>query len=1076
MSIIEYLSNLNLLYSTGNAREHSYRGDLQTLIKTILPECIVTNEPARIACGAPDFMVSIKNVPIGYIEAKDIGVDLNSKSLKEQFERYKLGLSNLIITDYLSFWFYKDGELITQTRIGTVEDEQIISVPENFDVFTHLIKDFSQTVSQTIKSPNRLATMMAGKAIIMADVIEKSLNQDDIDDTRSNIKSQMLSFKQLLIKDITNKSFADIYAQTICYGMFAARYHDPTLESFSRSEAARLIPKSNPFLRKLFMEIAGIDLDDRLVWIVDDLVTIFLASDVSKIMKNFGKSTKQTDPVVHFYETFLGEYNPKLKKSRGVWYTPQPVVNFIVRAVDDVLKLQFKLPSGLADTSKTRITVKVPTNDRRAPSGYKSFEKEVHKIQILDVATGTGTFLAEVVRQIYGKFNGQQGMWSNYVKKDLIPRLNGFELLMASYAMAHLKLDMLLTETGFTPSDEQRFRIFLTNTLEEAHPDYSNLFSSWLTEEATQADTVKKDSPVMCVIGNPPYSSSSSNNSPFINDLIELYKKDVDEVNKNALKDDYVKFIRYGHYLINKNGEGVLAYISNNSFLDGTTHRQMRKELLTTFDNIYIINLHGDANKAETTPTGGKDQNVFDIKQGVSINIFVKTTQNKDFANINYFDLYGKRDLKYEYLLENNLNRISWKELTPLAPYYFFAPKDLSEKEGFDNLIELDKLFNTVSGGIKFRKDNLLVKGHFSIGSVINMLSDMANLNNADMLKKYDFSETEDWKLDDKRRYFLNPDYSDIKRVTYRPFDTRYTFYPLETANKIITRGDSKKSFMHNLREDNVVLITTKKNRQLSLGYVWITRDIFDLHALDSAGDSLQSLPLYTYSENPEQYELNGETARRHNLNEGVVNGIAEKINHAFLPDDNIVCELSEGLEGSFSPLDVFDYTYAVLHSPTFRIKYKAFLKFNFPRVPQPYNAAHFWELVEIGKELRELHLLESPLLNDCICPYDNEGDNVVTRGMTPSSPGYMALNDTHGNVWINDTQYFANVPLVAWEFYVGGYQPAQKWLKDRQSRELHYDDIIHYQRIIKALNETQRLMKKVDEVGVEFEQEVLNK
>jgi len=401
MTITQYLQNVNTLYLTGNAREHSYRGDLQVLLSTLLPDILVTNEPARVECGAPDYVLTRKDVPVGYIEAKDIGVDMDSKTLKEQFDRYRNGLSNLIITDYLEFRFYKEGELVTKIRIGSVESGKIVPHADQFDHFTTLIENFAQTISQSIKSPTKLAKMMAGKARLMANIIEQSLNQDDELEKRSPLKSQMLSFQQMLIHDIDNKAFSDIYAQTIAYGMFAARYHDPTLPTFSRMEAAELIPKSNPFLRKLFQDIAGFDLDSRLVWIVDELVHIFLASDVAQIMKNFGKSTKQEDPVVHFYETFLGEYNPALRKARGVWYTPEPVVNFIVRAVDDILKTEFNLPQGLADTSKTKIKVNLQG---------KQVEQEVHKVQILDPATGTGTFLAEVVKHVHKKFEGQQGI------------------------------------------------------------------------------------------------------------------------------------------------------------------------------------------------------------------------------------------------------------------------------------------------------------------------------------------------------------------------------------------------------------------------------------------------------------------------------------------------------------------------------------------------------------------------------------------------------------------------------------------------------------------------------------------
>jgi len=397
--------------------------------------------------------------------------------------------------------------------------------------------------------------------------------------------------------------------------MFAARLHDPTLSNFNRQEAAELIPKSNPFLRKLFGYIAGPDIDDRIKWVVENLSEIFLACNVEDILKDYGKATKTEDPIIHFYETFLSEYDPKLRKARGVWYTPAPVVNFIVRAVDDILKTEFNLPQGLADTSKTKIKVDVQG---------KKVEQEVHKVQILDPATGTGTFLAEVVKRIHQNFEGQQGIWSNYVETHLLPRLNGFELLMASYAMAHLKLDLVLSETGFRPNSNQRFRVYLTNSLEEYHQDTGTLFANWLSTEANEANHIKRDTPVMVVMGNPPYSVSSSNKGEWIESLTADYKKDLNERNIQPLSDDYIKFIRFGQYFIEKNGSGILAYISNNSFIDGLIHRKMREELIATFDKIYILDLHGNSKKKETAPDGSADQNVFDIMQGVSINIFVK--------------------------------------------------------------------------------------------------------------------------------------------------------------------------------------------------------------------------------------------------------------------------------------------------------------------------------------------------------------------------------------------------------------------------------------------------------------------
>jgi len=619
MTLEQYIDSIDKRYKLGNATEHTFRGDLQQLLESLVPEIRATNEPKRQRCGAPDYILTKKDIPVGFIEAKDIGdKDLDGVKKtgnKEQFDRYKASLNNLIFTDYINFHLYREGEFITKISIAEITDKGIKPLPGNFGSFENLIRDFCVHIGQTIKSPKKLAEMMAGKARLLSDIIEKSLTSDEENQENSTLKEQMLAFSEILIHDITPQGFADVYAQTIAYGMFAARLHDPTLSNFNRQEAAELIPKSNPFLRKLFGYIAGPDIDDRIKWVVENLSEIFLACNVEDILKDYGKATKTEDPIIHFYETFLSEYDPKLRKARGVWYTPAPVVNFIVRAVDDILKTEFNLPQGLADTSKTKIKVDVQG---------KKVEQEVHKVQILDPATGTGTFLAEVVKRIHQNFEGQQGIWSNYVETHLLPRLNGFELLMASYAMAHLKLDLVLSETGFRPNSNQRFRVYLTNSLEEYHQDTGTLFANWLSTEANEANHIKRDTPVMVVMGNPPYSVSSSNKGEWIESLTADYKKDLNERNIQPLSDDYIKFIRFGQYFIEKNGSGILAYISNNSFIDGLIHRKMREELIATFDKIYILDLHGNSKKKETAPDGSADQNVFDIMQGVSINIFVK--------------------------------------------------------------------------------------------------------------------------------------------------------------------------------------------------------------------------------------------------------------------------------------------------------------------------------------------------------------------------------------------------------------------------------------------------------------------
>ena len=1045
MTLSDYISTINQRYSQGYATEHTFRGDLVNLLESLVPEIRATNEPKRQKCGAPDYIITKGEIPVGFIEAKDIGdKDLEGKKKtgnQEQFDRYKSALSNLIITDYIDFHFYKDGVLTNKISIGQIEDKTITPISENFNRFIELVKDFTNETPITIKSPTRLAEMMAGKARLMAEIIENALNEDDKNQEVSNLKRQMLLFQKMLIHDLNNKSYSDLYAQTIAYGMFAARYHDPSLPTFSREEALTLIPRSNPFLGHLFNGLTGHQLDHRLVWIVDELVSVFLASDVASIMKDFGKSTKQEDPVVHFYETFLGAYNPALRKSRGVWYTPKPVVNFIVRAVDDILKSEFGFVDGLADTSKKKIKVNYQG---------KQIEKEVHQVQILDPATGTGTFLAETIKHIHKKHENIQGMWSSYVENHLIPRLNGFELLMASYTMAHLKLDMLLTETGYVPTKDQRLRVFLTNSLEEPNPDSGTLFGTLLSDEADQADEVKRDTPVMCVIGNPPYSGISSNNGKWISNLIDDYKY-VDGVHfnerKHWLNDDYVKFLRYGQHYIEKNGQGVLAFINPHGFLDNPTFRGMRWHLLKTYDKIYTIDLHGNSNKKETSPDGTADINVFDIQQGVSINIFVKTGKKKtdELGKVYHYDLFGKREVKYDFLIENTLNSVLFKEITPEKPNLFFIPKNDEGITEYELGFKIDNLFIKNTVGFVSANDTLNIS--FLEQETIEKIEDFLNLEEVKWREKYNRKkDARDWQYQFAKKDCSENQNKNISEVAYRPFDIRYTLY---TGNsRGMYASPQPKIMQHFLKGKNVGLVIPKLNKEDNCFF--ISKNII-AHKLCSAYDSNSIFPLYLYPDSNVQQTIDQSEGRIPNLNLDIVKEIGDKLGLTFTNE-------KETTKDTFAPIDILDYIYAVLHSPTYREKYKEFLKIDFPRVPYPKDQETFWKLVKLGGEIRQIHLLESPVVEKFISKYPITGTNIVEK------PKYE-----NGKVMINETQYFEDVPEVAWNFYIGGYQPAQKWLKDRKDRELQIEDILHYLKIIVALTETDRLMKEVDRVTTEW-------
>lgn len=1069
MTLEQYIDNLDKRYRLGNATEHTFRGDLQQLLESLVPTIRATNEPKRQSCGAPDYILTKKDIPVGFIEAKDIGdKDLDGTKKtgnKEQFDRYKASLNNLIFTDYINFHLYREGEFVTKISIAEITDKGIKPLSENFGNFENLIKDFCVHVGQTIKSSKKLAEMMAGKARLLSDIIEKSLTSDEENQENSTLKEQMLAFKQILIHDITPQGFADVYAQTIAYGMFAARLHDPTLDNFSRQEAAELIPKSNPFLRKLFGYIAGPDIDDRIKWVVENLSEIFLACNVEEILKNYGKSTKMEDPIIHFYETFLSEYDPKLRKSRGVWYTPQPVVNFIVRAVDDILKTEFDLPQGLADTSKTTIKVNTQTPDKRSKTGYKQMEQEVLKVQILDPATGTGTFLAEVVKHIHKKFQGQQGIWSNYVETHLLPRLNGFELLMASYAMAHLKLDLLLTETGFKPTSNQRFKVYLTNSLEEHHQDTGTLFANWLSTEANEANHIKRDTPVMCVIGNPPYSGISSNNGEWISNLIEDYKY-VDGVHfnerKHWLNDDYVKFLRYGQHFIEKNGSGILAFINPHGFLDNPTFRGMRWHLLKTYDKIYTIDLHGNSKKKETAPDGSVDINVFDIQQGVSINIFVKTGKKKanELGEVFHYDLYGKRELKYSFLTENSLSSIDFIKTSPVKPFLSFVPVNNDSLELFNKGFEVSDLFIEKTSGIQTSRDFLVIDSNKEV--LIKRLAKFIDINKSiDEIRNEFFSKsnsskylkgnTRGWKIEEIRPQLQSIGFIQfIRKLSYRPFDKQFVSY-----TKLLVDWTREKVQNHLLRDN--ISITIGRQGQVTGDNLWdlifIQDTISDLN-LFYRGDGIVC-PLYLYPETNGQQSIEQTEVRTPNLNAEIVNQIAEKLGLTFTNEKDT--STSSASENTFAPIDILDYIYAVLHSPTYREKYKEFLKIDFPRVPYPKDQDTFWQLVKLGGEIRQIHLLESPIVEQYITQYPMDGDNVVGK------PKYK-----DGKVFINERQYFDNVPQVSWGFYIGGYQPAQKWLKDRKERKLEFDDILHYQKIIVALSETDRLMKEIDKIEIE--------
>lgn len=1044
--IAAYIAELNQQFRTGNAREHAYRPALKALIEGLLPKSFtVINEPRHIECGAPDYMLMHKELPVAFAEAKDLGdTDLDGTGKnKEQFSRYKQSLNSLFFTDYLSFLFYADGEKLTAITIAKIEGNSVVATDFSEQQFIDAIRAWANTKPQKITSPAKLAKLMAGKARLLADAIERLLEQDT--EKNGSFWNKLNAFKEVLNKDLNEKLFADLYAQTIAYGLFAARLHDNTPDNFSRQEAANLIPHTNPFLRQIFQQLAGYDINDSIAWIVDDLVNIFAATDVDKLRKNFGKEMQKRDPMIHFYEDFLSCYDPTTKKKFGVYYTPQPVVEFIVRAVDDILKSDFNLPKGLADNSKVDVKIREMEDGKDTPT---EIVRSKHRVQVLDPATGTGTFLAEVVSRI--KEQQQAGAWSAYVDEHLIPRIYGFEYMMAPYTIAHLKLDMLINwwgEQKLLTEHKNRVQIYLTNSLDQTELVNKHLLAEMIAREANEANSIKHNAPVMVMLGNPPYSVSSSNKSPWITGLIDDYKKNLNERNIQPLSDDYIKFIRLGQYYIERTGEGVLAYISNNSFLDGLIHRQMRRELMKCFDDIYILDLHGNNRKKETAPDGSKDENVFSIMQGVSINIFVKKPNNEDKpATIHHYDLFGSRKEKYAFLSDNTLSSVHWQILQPQEPNLFFVPKDFGAQEEYKQGFRIDELMSKNVCGIQTGRDDLYIDFEkATLGNRIGKL--LSNDIDSIFIERYKVRDSSGYNML-KRVSQCKYNESYIVHEMYRPFDTRCIYYD----PNLIKRSFHK--IMNNMKKDNLGLIVSRQLSTFDFQHVLCTTFITDMCSISAqTKECSYLLPLYIYDEG------SIDTDKLTNLDENIWRTIENWVKYGQ-ERKPLTANEQNGLLGFdaepeqphfLQPEDIFDYIYGVLHSPAYRAKYKEFLKVDFPRIPYPKNADEFEHFRSFGHTLRELHLMHN--IPESAVLFPEGGSMVVER-----------VNYEDCRVYINDKQFFDHVPQVAWDMYIGGYQPAQKWLKDRKGRTLSSDDVEHYRKIIFVLSETANLMQQIDE------------
>lgn len=1020
-----YLSSISQKYTYEETSEMGYRTDFELLLKNIFEDVVAfprIDHDAKATDGnKPDFVIRMYNIPILYIETKNIGANLDRIEKSDQMARY-FGYANLVLTDYLEFRFYRNGVRYEEPIIIGEQDENsrsIILKPQQYNHLAKSLIDFCKSHKEPIKSGEHLSKIMGGKARRIRDNIKQFLSIPS--EKNNEIFKIYGAIKEQLVHDLTLDSFADMYSQTLVYGLFVARYHDETPKDFSRREAGELVPRSNPLLRNFFNHIAGPDFDKRLDHIVNELCTVFSHANIPELMKQYfkddlwGNTTESPDPVIHFYEDFLKEYDPELRKKMGAFYTPLPIVRFIVRSLDDILKVNFGLHEGLGDTSKS--------------------SDGTHKVQILDPAVGTGTFISAIIRIIYSRMlkRGQKGRWPSYVHHDLLPRLHGFELMMAPYTIAHLKLSMAFKETGFWKF-HNRLGIYLTNSLEEGtivKDLFGRLgFAETIATESHEAAIIKNTTPIMVIVGNPPYSGISSNETKYANGLVKKYKvepggKTKLKEKKHWLHDDYVKFIAFSEDFIKKNKSGIIGFITNHGYLNNPTFRGMRWQLLDTFDIIYVIDLHGNSNKKEKSPDGSKDENVFDIQQGVAILLGIKTGKKKvgDLAKIFHLEFWGKRTEKFIALNNLSIADESWHEIKPELPNLFFIPnKSISKSVAKDKGFKIDDLFLHYTSGIVTMGDGFIVANDKDV--LLKRLNNFFENDVSEIELKKEFKLGKNyagWILENKTKIDFKE--SNLVSYLYRPFDYRYTYFD----NKLIWRPRTKimQNFMYG---DNLGLIAPKQLAPSEKAGAFITR-IIGGHKTFSAFNSNYYFPLYVYSKTGE---------RLANLNVEILSEI-------------------EKVVGEISPEEVLDYIYGLMYSKDYLSKNQELLKSNFPRIPLPPSKDFFNKISSLGTELRSIHLLESPKLNEYITTYPMEGDNYIKR-----------IEYKSDKILINDEQYFGDVPESIWTLLFGGFYPAQKWLQDRIGRELMNEDIQHYQKIIVALAETDRIMKEID--NIEFE------
>lgn len=1059
-----YVKNIAGITSRGDAREETYYPELKTLLE-LFPvgegkKVSVTVLPKQTEAGNPDFRVwDGKHHIVGYIEAKTPDTNLDKIETSEQLTRYRQTFPNLILTDFYEFRLYRDGVLVDRVSITNPSiDKQRKTTPpiEQVEIFENLLGKFFAFSLPRVFSAEVLAVELAKRTRFLRDqVVAEELKEQK--NGKGDISGFYSAFKKYLVAGLTEKQFADLYSQTITYGLFAAR--NRTDGDFNRRLAYDFIPPTIGILRDVFRFISLGNLPKQMEVIIDDIAAVLNAADINQILHQYYKEGKGEDPIVHFYETFLAQYDPQLRERRGVYYTPEPVVQYIVRSVHHLLKSRFGLEDGLANPEVT----------------------------LLDPAAGTLTFPAEAIRLAVNEFTQKYGEGGKtaFIREQILHNFYAFELMMAPYAIGHLKISFLLEALGYPMREDDRFQLYLTNTLEMEEIDQIDIPGlSSLSEESHFAGRIKKDEPILVILGNPPYSGSSLNPSSkkksinkgasydvgwrvdktgTILPVYKIAKKDMEkeqptfigelmreyfvvdnqllgERNPKWLQDDYVKFLRFAQWKIHKAGKGIIAMITNHGYLDNPTFRGMRQSLMSTFNEITILDLHGNSLKRETAPDGGKDKNIFDIRQGVAIALFVKNNEQSN-CRVFHADLYGIRSEKYRWLDDHDTSNVDFQEIQPKTPYYFFVPRATGGIQHYLGWLKINEIFPINSVGVVTSRDSFVID--FDREDLENRILQFQNTDgfpDETLVETYGLKEKKNWQLKTVRQKVKTDTNwrKKIHQILYRPFDTRFIFY-----HEAVIERSRRGVMRHMLAGENLGLISARSNKSDDMDHFFLTDKIMETKCGERTTQSA-IFPLYTYP------NLNKPDLFAPQKSANIAPQVIEKLSAAF------------GVEPA--PEAILAYIYAVFYCNLYREKYAEFLRIDFPRVPFTANYDLFLKMAALGERLIDLHLLKSDALIKPVVKYQGKGNSYRIER--------LRFLPKENRVYINSENYFEGISPEMWDYQIGGYKVLQKYLKDRKDRMMN--DPRQYIHIATAIQKTIEIQDEIDKLYSDIENKVI--